>query len=415
MPKLIRKLSETEARNAKPKDKPYKLYDEDGLRLLVRPSGAKVWQYPYLFRGKHNTYTIGQYSYKTRDGYVGMSDARKLRDEVKDMLLKGTDPNKHKKKNNPKSEERRKTTFEAIAREWHSKGVWVPKHAQNILRTLENDVFPLIGDIQITEVTARDIIDVLTPVEERGALDVAKRLCQRCEAIIDYAIYKGICVNNPALGRSKYLKTRKTQHRPFLKESELPVFLMKLDDYTGHDYVRLGLKLLAHTFVRPGELRNARWEEFNLEESTWFIPAERMKMSRDHSVPLSRQAIKIIEELKAITGNGEFLFPSVRSAHKPITDVTLTKALRIMGYKSEQVTPHGFRHTASTILNEHGFNFDHIERQLAHVDKNKVRGTYNHAQYLDERANMMQWYSDHIGNIGNAAVIVSYKGGAIHQ
>lgn len=192
MPKLIRKLSEAEIRNAKHKAKPYKLYDEAGLRLLIRPSGTKVWQYPYNFLGKHNTYTIGQYCPKGRAGYVSTADARKIRDEIKELIDQGIDPNRHKKTQRHGSEEKAKTTFEAIAREWHHKGVWVTKHKKNILRSLEDDVFPVIGYKQIGQVTTQDVIHVLDLVQECGAMDVAKRICQRCEAIFDYGLIKGL-------------------------------------------------------------------------------------------------------------------------------------------------------------------------------------------------------------------------------
>lgn len=400
MPKLIRKLSEAEIRNSKHKAKPYKLCDEGGLRLLVRPSGTKVWQYPYKFLNKNNTYTIGQYCPKGRAGYVGTAEARKIRDQIKEMIDQGIDPNRHKQIQRHGSKEKAKTTFEAIGREWHDKGVWVPKHKQNILRSLEDDVFPLIGYKQINQVTTQDVVHVLDMIQKRGAMDVAKRICQRCEAIFDYGLMKGLCENNPAAGRSKYIKAPKRQNRPHLKEHELPEFLRKLDSYQGRNYIRLAMKLLVLTFVRPGELRHALWEEIDIDNALWSIPAERMKMNRDHLVPLSKQAVAILEELKEITGDSDYLFPSIRSPHKPISDVTLLKLVQILGYEGEnKITPHGFRHTASTILNEHRFDRDAIERQLAHVEENKIRGTYNHAEYLPERRKMMAWYADYLNSL----------------
>ena len=401
MPKVIKKLTEKEVRNSRPKSKLYRLYDEGGLRLLVRPTGTKVWQYPYTFHGKANIYTIGKYEGNGRTGTVSMAEARKARDEVKELISQGIDPNKHKALQRFASDEKSKTTFEAVAREWHSKGTWVPKHAKNIIRTLERDVFPLIGSKQIDQINARDIIHVLSTIEARDATDVAKRTAQRCEAIFDYALLKGLCDNNPASGRSKYIKPRKTQHRPHLKEHELPAFLNKLDHYRGRAYIRLALHVLVLTFVRPGELRNARWHEIDRKNAIWRIPAQRMKMNRDHLIPLSMQALNVLAELKDIIGDkSELLFPSIRSSQKPISDVTLLKALKILGYEGDnKITPHGFRHTASTILNEHRFDRDVIERQLAHVDSNKIRGIYNHAEYLPERKRMMQWYADHLDKL----------------
>ena len=217
MPKIIKKLSEKEVRNAKPKDKAYKLCDEGGLRLLIRPSGTKVWQVPYIFHGKQNTYTIGQYCPNGREGFTTLADARKERDRIKALLDEGIEPNRDKAVNKYNSVEKMQTTFEATAREWHSKGGWVPKHSKNILSCLEKDVFPIIGHLQIAQVTTQDILHILTIIQDRGALDVAKRVCKRCEDIFDYAIIKGICINNPASGRSKFVQSRKPKNRPHLK------------------------------------------------------------------------------------------------------------------------------------------------------------------------------------------------------
>jgi integrase len=189
------------------------------------------------------------------------------------------------------------------------------------------------------------------------------------------------------------------KHRAHLKESQLPEFLYWLDQYHGRDYIRLAMKLQIITFLRPGELRMGLWEEIDWKNALWRIPAERMKMKRAHVVPLTTQALDILAKLEEITGNNELMFPGIRATHKPISDVTLTKVLRTMGYTGDMVVPHGFRHTASTILNEHRFDHDVIERQLAHVEKNKIRGIYNHAEYLDERRKMMQWYADHLDTL----------------
>lgn len=392
MPKINRKLTDTEIRNAKPKDKDYKLYDEGGLRLLVRKTGTKVWQYPYTLHGKANVYTVGQYP------LTGAADARKLRDEAKILVQQGLDPNKDKKDrywaNMPDTE----LAFEKIAREWHSKQIWDKKHASNIIRTLEVDVFPKIGKKPINEVNAQDILRILRAIEERGALDVAKRINQRCTAIFDYAIVKGICDNNPATGRARIIQNRKVKHRPHLKEEQLPEFLKALENYHGSKKVKLAMKFLMLTFVRPGELRNARWDEINEEKAEWLIPAERMKMERPHLVPISSQALNVLEELKAITGKSQLLFPSSKKPNTPISDVTLTKVLIILGYTGDRkVVPHGMRATASTILNEKGqFRPDVIERQLAHVEKNKVRAAYHHSEYLDERKSLMQWWGTYL-------------------
>lgn len=392
MPKINRKLTNAEIKNAKPKDKAYKLYDDGGLTLLVRTSGTKVWQYPFNLHGKANIYTIGQYP------VTGAAEARKLRDEVRLLVQQGINPNEHKQQLYWANMPQKELSFEHIAREWHSKQVWAKKHASNIMRTLEADVFPKIGTKPIHEVNAQDILKILWAIEARGALDVAKRVNQRCTAIFDYAIVRGICENNPATGRAKVIKARKVKHRPYLRDEQLPDFLNALDNYVGSKKVKLAMKLLVLTFVRPGELRNAEWSEIDEDKAEWRIPAERMKMNRPHVVPLSTQALQVISELKPFTSKSKLLFPSSKKPDKPISDVTLTKVLIIMGYVGEKkVVPHGMRATASTILNEKGqFRPDVIERQLAHVEKNKVRAAYHHAEYLDERKTMMQWWGDYL-------------------
>lgn len=402
MPKLSIGLSDKDIQNAKPKDKTYKLYDKDGLCLLVYKTGSKAWQYHYKFKNQRKTYTIGKYIAKGISGHISLKDARLARYEARALLDKGVDPSAYKKSIINHSIDRDKT-FEALAREWHSKGVWVKKHSANILKSLESDVFPIIGQKLISEITRHDIVSILSNVEERGAYDVAKRICQRCEAIFDYAILKGVCDENPALGRSKFIRKPKSRCRPNLKERELPEFLSKLDAYHGREYIKIAMQLLILTFIRPGELRNLRWSDVNETEKLIVIPAERMKMDKDHSVPLSTQALSLLRELRQVTGNHDLLFPSVKNNNKPISDVTLTKVLIVMGYVGDRkVVPHGFRHTASTILNENAFNRDHIERQLAHVEKNKVRGIYNHAEYLEDRRKMMQWWSDHLDMLKNS-------------
>jgi integrase len=400
MPKISKGLSDKDVFNAKPQEKAYRLYDRDGLCILIRKTGTKVWQYHYKYREKRRTLTIGQYLQKDTPGHISLKKARMARHEARALLAQGIDPSSHKQEQVNGAQGDDDKTFEALGREWHSKNTWVPKHAKNVLRSLEDDVFPVIGQKQITEVTRKDIVNVLEAVELRNAPDVAKRICQRCTAIFDYAIDKALCEDNPALGRDKFIQRPKPKSRPHFKEKGLPEFLHKLSEYHGRDYVRMAMQLLVLTFMRPGELRNARWDDVNEEKATLKIPAERMKMERDHIVPLSRQAMDLLKNLYKITGNNDLLFPSVKNNQKPISDVTLTKVLIVMGYTGDKkVVPHGFRHTASTILNEHGFNRDHIEKQLAHVEKNKVRGIYNHAEYVEDRRKMMQWYANHLDKL----------------
>ena len=315
------------------------------------------------------------------------------------MIKEGEDPNRHKKAARAEAEGRPNTTFEVIGREWHGKQIWAKKHTQNILRTLEADVFPSIGHIQIDKVSAQDIISILQDIEKRDAIDVAKRVNQRCVAIFEYAIGKNLCAYNPAVGRTAILKKQTAEHRPSLKADQLHEFMNKLEEYSGGKVVQLAMKLLILTFLRPGELRNGRWDEIDEKKAEWRIPKERMKgrkgQQHPHVVPLSNRAMAVLKELHEITGKAELLFPGERGVSKPISDVTLLKALKIMGYVGDKkIVPHGMRHTASTILHESGFKTEVVEAQMAHKDKNRVRATYNHALYLEERKQMMGWWAD---------------------
>ncbi len=398
MPKVVKRLTDKQIENAKSKKKDYKLCDGEGLYLLIRKSGSKVWQYPYQYNNKRTVFTIGRYHQKGTPGHISLQDARQKRYEIRALLDQGKDPNelKHAQRA-PKSSE---NSFESIAREWHSKNVWVERHSQRVMNSLESKVFPFIGTKHINEVTTQEIVKLLERIETRGTYDTAKRICQRCENIFDYALGKGLCLNNPASGRSKFIKRPQSKNHPHLKEHELGEFLHRLDQYDGRAYVRIGLKMQAYTFVRSGELRKATWDEIDFEKKTWTISAERMKMRRTHMVPLSKQVIEMLTELKSISGRSDYLFPGLQSPHKPLSDTAHLKVLKIMGYVGDKkIVPHGFRHTASTILNEHRFHYDVIERQLAHVQKNSVRRVYNHAEYEQERRTMMQWYADHLDKL----------------
>lgn len=389
MPRMNTKLSELQIKNAKPKAADYKLYDDGGLRLLVRSSGTKVWQYPFIYGGKANIYTIGKYP------EVTTAEARQARDEARKMINRGINPNTLKKEARIKRQYEGENGFEKLANEWFSKQTWAEKHSANIKSRLEKDVHYLIGNKPINQITRQDILHILQKIEARGALDVAKRVNQYITAIFEYGLIKGICENNPAIGLSKTVKSYKVQHRAYLSEKQLPEFLRKLDDYSGRTMIKLALKLLMLTFVRPGELRGAWWNEFDLEKAEWRIPAKRMKMSREHIVPLSKEALKVLEHLKPISGHRPLLFPGIKKPNEPISDVTLTKALIILGYK-DIATAHGMRATASTILNENGFKPDVIERQLAHIEQNKVRAAYHHTEYLAERKEMMAWWGAYL-------------------
>ena len=328
---------------------------------------------------------------------MGLADARLKRDAAKQTLHNGDDPSTVRQREKLKARLNIENSFEALAREWYTlqAGIWKPRHAKYVLRTLERDIFPVIGHRPITDIEPPDILAMVRQVERREALDTASRVLQRTKAIFRYAVQTGRAIHNPAVELTGVLKTRKVTHQPALSRSDLPAFLVALDNYDGQPMTRLALNLLALTFVRPGELRAAQWDEFDLERQEWRIPGERMKKGEQHLVPLSRQALALLNELRPLTGRYELLFPNQNKVTKPISENTMTYALYRMGYKS-RATAHGFRATASTILNEQGFDPDIIERQLAHVERNKVRAAYHRAEYLEDRRKMMQWWADFI-------------------
>lgn len=386
------KLTATAIKQAKPRERDYKMGDGKGLYLLVKKSGGKYWRLKYRIGGKERVLALGVYP------EVSLAEARRLTDDARDLIRGGTDPNEHKRDQEQQESESARNNFEAVALEWHhhQKGRWSENHAYRVLDSLKADVFPVIGRKPITDITPPEVLSVVRQVESRGALDVAGRVLQRTSAVFRFAVQTGKATVNPAAELTGVLKTRRTQHRAALPRDELPVFLRKVDDYQGHPVTRLALRLLVLTFVRSGELRGARWEEFDLDNRLWRVPAERMKMGIEHLVPLADQAIDVLEELRPFTGQYERVFPGDHNRHKPMSENTLLYAMYRMGYKA-RATPHGFRAVASSILNEAGFNPDAVERQLAHMERNEVRGAYTHlAKYMKERQKMMAWYADHL-------------------
>ncbi len=388
-------LTDITCKGTKPKEKPYKLADERGLYLEVMPNNKKYWRLKFRFNGKENRLAFGVYP------EVSLAEARDKRDEARKMLRNGINPSQAKKDKKLQNKLENENSFEMIAREWleNMKHSWTERHANYTLKRLEADILPVLGFKPMNKIVAPELLQTLREVEKRDALDLSHRLLQTCGQIFRYAIATGRAERDIAADLKGALKVRKKENFAHLKEDQLPEFFSRLTSYDGDLQTKLGLKLLVLTFVRSSELRGARWEEINFEKSEWRIPAERMKMNELHIVPLSRQAIDILEQLKLINGSKPFVFPSRTKPETSFTsENTLLYALYRMGYHS-QATTHGFRATASTILNEHGFRSDVIERQLAHGEKNKVRGAYNHAQYLKERREMMQWYSDYLDKV----------------
>lgn len=384
-------LTDTAIRHSKPKTKPYKISDSGGLYIYIQTNGSKYWRLKYRFQRKEKVLALGVYP------ELSLQEARERRDNAKKMLSNGIDPSEVKKTLKQESKALHEHTFEKIAREWHQTKLcsWTERHARYVLQRLESDVFCVIGARPISQITAPELLSMIRKIEERGALDISHRVLQSCGQVFRYAIATGRAERNPTSDLRGALKSAHKTHYKHLTASELPEFLQKLDKYDGQPQTKLAIQLLQLTFVRTGELRGAKWEEISVEKAEWRIPAERMKKREPHIVPLSKQALAIIKTLQNRSGHSQYVFQSLTNSKKCISENTILYALYRMGYHS-RATGHGFRATASTILNENGFRSDVIERQLAHADRNKVRASYNHAQYLSERKKMMQWWADYL-------------------
>lgn len=399
-------LTDLAIRRSKPKDKPYTLNDGNGLSLLIEPNGSKGWRLRYRFSGKAKLMSLGTYP------NVALADARTARDEAKKLIAGGIDPAEVRKAKKREIESRFGNTFEGIAREWYEKRFdrWSPSYAEEMIETFEKDVFPYIGSRPIAEIKPMELLAVLSVLNDRGATEKLRKVRQRCGEVFRYAVITGRAEYNPAPDLVSAFAPHKKEHYAFLKTDELPEFFRILNTYTGSMIVKLAMRLLILTGVRPGELRQAEWCEIDFDNRLWEIPKERMKMRRPHCVPLSEQALNILEQLKPVTGHYQYIFPGRIHHSKPMSEMAMNVLIRRIGYAG-RVTGHGFRHTMSTILHEQGYNTAWIETQLAHVDKNSIRGTYNHAQYLDGRREMLQWYADYMDALEHGENVVHGKFG----
>lgn len=378
-------------RRAKPEAKAYTLGDGQGLSLLVEPNGSKSWRFRYRYAGKPKMISLGVYP------TITLAEARSRRDEARKIVAEGKNPSEVRKEQKLALRIQSENAFEKIAREWHQmkSAKWSAGYASDIIEAFQNDIFPYVGARPVGEIKPLELLNVLRKIEKRGALEKMRKVRQRCSEVFRYAIATGRAEFNPAADLSSALEVHKSNHFPFLKSDEIPDFLRALDSYTGSRLVQIATKLLMVTGVRTIELRAALWQEFDLDNAIWEIPAERMKMRRPHLVPLSTQALGFLNELKSMTGNYRYVFPGRNDPNKPMSEASVNQLIKRIGYAGK-LTGHGFRHTLSKILHENGFNTAWIEMQLAHVDKNSIRGTYNHAQYFEKRKVMMQWYSDNI-------------------
>lgn len=402
-------LSDTAIRNSKPKEKQYKLTDGEGLYLLVMPKGGKYWRLDYRFEGKRKTLAIGTYP------DVPLKLARERKCDARNRIAAGVDPSELRKSHKRARQEASTNSFESVAREWLVKfsSKWTVGHKERLTRRFEKDVFPWIGNNPINEIAAPDILKVVRRIESRGALDTAHRALQNCGQVFRYAVATGRASQDPSSALKGALPpVRQTHHASITDPKEIGGLLRAIDDYQGHFITKCALRFIPYCFVRPTELRHAEWQEIDLDSSEWRIPPEKMKMRQTHIVPLSSQAVEILKELQLLTGNGKYIFPSVRSSKRPMSENTINAALRRMGFCKEEMTGHGFRSMASTTLNEQGWNHDAIERQLAHGERNNVRAAYNYAEYLPKRRKMMQSWADYLDGLksGTKIIPIGYKG-----
>lgn len=389
-------LNNNQIKSLTPKEKNYVIADDRGLFLEVTASGNKCWRFRYTYKGKQNRMSLGIYP------EISLSDARKKRDELRVQLANGIDPQEKRRQEKALTDE--KYHFETIAREWHRKfkSRWTEGHAELTLARLENNIFPYLGKTPISEITPPKLLEVLRLIEKRGALETAKRVRGICSMVFRYAIACGLAERDSAQDLQGALTPPKSKHLASITDpKKVGQFLRDIAECKAHFTAYCALQLAPLVFVRPGELRHAEWEEIDFEEKIWRIPAHKMKMRSTHLVPLSLQAINILSELKPLTGEGKYVFPSIRSRTIPMSENTLTVALRRLGYSGQEMTVHGFRSMASTLLNELGWNRDAIERQLAHCERNSVRAAYNYAEFLPERKRMMQAWADYLEELKN--------------
>ena len=399
-------LSDIEARKAKPKDKPYKLTDERGLYLLVNPNGGKLWRMNYRFDAKQKTLSFGVYP------DVSLKDARDRRDEARKQIAAGIDPGEHRKAEKAAKDGRAANSFEIVAREFMANNAarWSESHHLHVKQCLERDVFPWLGARAVGEITAPELLTVLKRIQERGALETAHRTKQFVGQAMRYAVVTGRAERDPSADLRGALPTPRAKHHATITDPKAVGNLLRaIESYPGSFVTRCAFRLAPLLFVRPGELVEAEWSEFDLDAGEWRIPSERMKMRDRHIVPLARQAVEILRELYPLSGSGRFVFPGARDSKKPMSRETILQALRNLGYGTGDMTSHGFRGMASTLLHEQGWNTDIIERQLAHAETNKVKAAYNHAEHLPERRKMMQAWADYLDGLRKGADVIPFK------
>jgi integrase len=388
-------LTVLQVKSIKARDKDFKISDGGGLYLHVTVNGAKYWRLAYRFNRKQKILALGVYP------QVSLQDARSLASDAKKQIANKIDPSEVRKSNKVNDRSDLENLFQTIATEWFMKQkvAWKEVHASDVLRRLERNIYPHIGHLPISKITSTQVLNAIRIIESRKATDLAKRVLGVCGQVFRFAVASGKCTSDPTRDLKGALAPHMHKHQNAVVPEELPELMRAIDSYdrVGNLQTKLGLEMLAHTFVRTGELINATWDEFDFEKRLWKIPAHRMKKGREHIVPLTSQVIMMLESLKGLSFGGDYVFAG-RSSKQPMSNNTLLHALYKLGYKGK-MSGHGFRSVASTILNENSFRADVIESQLAHLDGNKVRAAYNRAEYLSERVEMMRWWSDYLDSL----------------
>ncbi|MEO5813227.1 MAG: integrase arm-type DNA-binding domain-containing protein [Rhodanobacter sp.] len=397
-------LTDTTIRTAKPAEKAHRLYDGGGLYLEISPVGGKLWRLKYRHEGKEKRLALGTYP------DTGLKGAREKRDAARKLLAAGVDPGEQRKAAKAAGEERAANSFEVIAREWFAKHEpqWTQGHSSKIIARLENDAFPWLGRRPVADITAKELLATVNRIVDRGAVESAHRVLQYCSQVLRYAIATGRAVRNPAADLRGALPPVKSTHRAAIIEPHaIGGLLRAIDAYQGTFVTRCALRLAPLVFVRPGELRHAEWAEFNLDAAQWNLPAEKMKMREPHLVPLAPQAVAILRELQSLTGGRRYVFPSARSPQRPMSDNAVLSALRRMGYANDEMSGHGFRAMARTVLDEvlH-FRPDYIEHQLAHAVKDPNGRAYNRTAHLAERRKMMAAWADYLDTLKTGGNVV---------
>lgn len=396
-------LTDTAAKASKPKKKQYRLTDGQGMYLLIKPSGKKYWRLDYILHGKRKTYAMGAYP------SISLKEAREKREIAKKLVTDGIDPVQHRQVTKTHRSEAAANTFEALAIEWLAKQeqTWTQGHARTVTSRLKRDILPWLGSRPIGEITAPEILTTLRRIENRGAGETAHRCKTIISQIFRYTIAAGITDRDPAVDLRGALAPTKSKKMAAITDPEKAGELLKaIRGYQGNLVSRCALQLSALAFVRPGELRKAEWREINWIKQEWLIPAEKMKARRDHTVPLADQALEVLREIHPLTGHGKYVFPSLRTDTRPMSNNTVLGALRRMGFSKEEMTPHGFRSMASTLLHENGWEHEIIELQLAHTRQDKVAAAYDRSKRLPERKKMMQWWADFLRHLEQGTDVI---------